>query len=550
MATVALQMIVKDEYEELVAIIENAYAYFDELNITVSDKTVANKLGKLSYEKLNIKWRQWTNDFAAARNDNFAMATTDYVFWLDSDDTFDFTKIPKLVELAEKGKYEVIYLPYNYAQDETGRCIALHWRERLIKRSHPFEWRGMVHETYISDEPFKSKRVPVEVVHNGYTHVADSIDRNHNILLKAAAETDDPRYMHYLGLSHFTRKEYQETLDVLEKFIKLSGWDEEIYRSLCVMSEAADQLDDYPNAVGYAMQAAVMLPKYPQAYWLLTQFAYNEGDLEGALEWASTARAKNLPDSMSIVDPTNASRCVLLGAQAAYKLGDYATAWAWIKSIPQEPLAQELMAPFKLAAEKTVFVKLLPQIRPFFTSDNALWESLDDDVKYDGRVSSLREIATKPKTWSDKSIVIFCGAGFEPWGPDTLNKGMGGSEEAIVYLSRELAKIGWDVTVYNERDDEYFDAGGVTYYPWRYLDKRDNFNVLISWRQPVFALPLNAKVKIVDVHDTLNENIIKPHSDLTYFVKSNYHRNLYPGLPDKDVRVIGNGIAKEHFNER
>ena len=32
------------------------------------------------------------------------------------------------------------------------------------------------------------------------------------------------------------------------------------------------------------------------------------------------------------------------------------------------------------------------------------------------------------------------------WGPTTLaRKGLGGSEEAVVYVSRELARRGWDV---------------------------------------------------------------------------------------------------------
>jgi hypothetical protein len=79
MATVALQMIVKDEVENVSEIIiGNAIDYFDEINITVSDKPAYNKLGKIlgSYDTVHLKWREWTDDFSAARNDNFAMATT------------------------------------------------------------------------------------------------------------------------------------------------------------------------------------------------------------------------------------------------------------------------------------------------------------------------------------------------------------------------------------------------------------------------------------------------------------------------------------------
>lgn len=556
--TVALQMIVKDEFAAVAALLEQAQAYFDEMNITVSHKPTANKLKKLDYYGLHVKWREWTDDFAAARNENFGMATTDYVFWLDADDEFDFSQVPKLVNLAEKGKYVVIYLPYNYAQDEAGRCVARHWRERLIKRSHPFEWRGRVHETYISDKPYKSTRVKSEVLHAGGAHHADSVERNHKILLKAAAETDDPRYLHYLGLSHYTRGENQQAINILSDFVKLSGWDEEIYRSYCIMAEAAYASDKVDLAKMYAMGAAAIMPSYPQAYWLMTQFEADQDNFAAGLEWAKVAINKPIPQSMSIVDPTNVSRTWLVGARCAYMLSDYKTAWEWIQQIPDEPLAQEFIPLFRESAEKEVFLKLLPTIRPYFATDNALWSALEESVKYDGRAMALRELAVEPKTWDDKSIVIFCGKSFEEWGPDTLDQGMGGSEEAIVYLSRELAKIGWQITIYNERDEEYADGiatvfsdGSETYpvfyKPWRHFDKRDKFNVVVGWRTPGFVAPLDAKVKITDLHDIIPT--VPDLPDVTYFVKSKFQRDLYPDLPDEKFKIVGNGICKDHFND-
>lgn len=576
--TVALQMIVKDEYDQVYDLlsgaenefgnrVRGAWPYFDEINLTVSDKATANKLRKnLPHPRFHVKWREWTDDFAAARNENFAMATTDYVFWLDADDQFDFSQIPKLVSLAEKGEYVVIYLPYNYAQDEAGRCVARHWRERLIKRSHPFEWRGRVHETYISDKPYKSTRVKSEVLHAGGAHHADSVERNHKILLKAAAETDDPRYLHYLGLSHYTRGENQQAINILSDFVKLSGWDEEIYRSYCIMAEAAYALDKVDLAKMYAMGAAAMMPSYPQAYWLMTQFEADQDNFAAGLEWAKVAINKPIPQSMSIVDPTNVSRTWLVGARCAYMLSDYKTAWEWIQQIPDEPLAQEFIPLFRESAEKEVFLKLLPTIRPYFATDNALWSALEESVKYDGRAMALRELAVEPKTWDDKSIVIFCGKSFEEWGPDTLDQGMGGSEEAIVYLSRELARMGWWVTVYNERDEGYrdiepgrirpgvdsLDQWGklfkpVQYLPWRYFDKRDKFNVVVGWRTPGFVAPLDAKVKITDLHDIIPT--VPDLPDVTYFVKSKFQRDLYPDLPDEKFKIVGNGICKDHFND-
>ena len=44
-------------------------------------------------------------------------------------------------------------------------------------------------------------------------------------------------------------------------------------------------------------------------------------------------------------------------------------------------------------------------------------------------------------------IVIWTGAAWETWGPGSLQTGIGGSEAAAVYLSRELARLGHEVEV-------------------------------------------------------------------------------------------------------
>jgi hypothetical protein len=42
---------------------------------------------------------------------------------------------------------------------------------------------------------------------------------------------------------------------------------------------------------------------------------------------------------------------------------------------------------------------------------------------------------------------------------------------------------------------------------------------------------------------------MKNYPDVTYLVKTAYHRSLAPSLPDDKFRIIGNGIAKEQFSE-
>lgn len=560
--SVSLHMIVKDEVKPVWNLVTEAAHNFDDIYLTVSDKTAANKLKKLvktdfdNPEMIHVDYREWTDNFSEARNHNWEKGKYhDYSFWLDADDEFDFSTIPELVDLAREHDYDAIYLPYNYAQDETGRCIAKHWRERLIRRSHPFDWRGVVHETLISDTPYKSFHAPYEVKHLS-TSALESLERNHAILVKAVGEAKpgeiDPRHLMYLGLSHHGRKEHREALKVLTAYTEVSGWDEEIYRALCTMSEAAYQLDLVDKATEYAMRGMAMFPSYPQTYWLMAQYENDQGNYPEALEWAKGAETKPIPDTMAVVDPTCIGRCRIVGAQACFMLKRYTDALKWLLR-SDDPLAKELLPEFKEMAETETFFKVLPNIRKYFKSVSWLWDALEPEIKSDTRARGLRDVAKLPSVWDKKSIVFFCGQGYEEWGPHTLDKGMGGSEEAVIYLSRELAKLGWQVDIFNEVNDLQVDESddpdvpNVLYHPWREFDERDNYNVFVSWRSPIYTSQINAKVKIVDVHDVLPEQIVKSLPDATYFFKSDYHRKLYPDLPDEQAHIIGNGIAESQF---
>lgn len=557
MATVSLQLIVKDETDKVMKLIDDAYDYFDQINVTISDKPCANKIKKHYMlmdvdQKLQTRWREWNDNFADARNANYALSTTDYTFWLDADDEFDFKAIPQLVEIAEENDIDAIFLPYNYAQDEEGNCVARHWRERLVRANKGFEWRGWVHETYITDQEHTNHRVDFEVLHRS-TNIMGSVERNHKILEKAYAETKDPRYTHYLGMSYFSHGEYEKAIDILCEYLEVGGSLEDTYRSLAIISECAYHLKQYDLAMEYASKCIGLKPKYPMGYYLFAQYEADQENWEEALEWCNVALSKPDPDTLAVYDPSARERCILIAAQADFMLGNYRKAHNWLKRIPNNPTAKTLMDDFAEDAAKEQFIELLPKLRSFFNSDADLWQSLSHDIRFDSAVRELRNAATKPITWDNKSLVIFCGQGYEEWGPNTLDKGMGGSEEAAVYLSRELAKLGWHVTVYGEVDyEESFEGPGgdfytVTWLPWKEIDIRDTFNVFISWRYPQYLEKITAKVKIADIHDVMPGEIMKNLPNQTYFVKSKFHRELYPEVPDERFKIIGNGIKKDQF---
>lgn len=548
MSTVALGMIIKDEYEAVTATIHYAIPHFDQIVLTVSDKLTANNLKKefSTYSSVEVIWREWNNEFDAARNANMAKLKTDYMFWIDADDSFNFTKIKELVKKADDENIDAIFLPYNYARDENGKCIVRHWRERLVRLSVPFEWRGRVHESLISDTPYSSSQVNIEVLHHSNS-AEKSLARNHDILVKAVAETEDPRYVHYLGMSYFTMGEYEDAIDTFADYLLVGGNDEDIYRSLNLMAESAWHLKDISLAMEYAFKATSVIPEYPMAFWLLAQFESEQGNQHEAIEWLKVSETKPDPQTLAVWDPSSRDRARLLKATCLFEAGQHNAALGALKTVQDTSLANDVYDDFLNEADLETLIAFLPSARKFFKSDEDLWGALAKDVKYDIRIKSLKNKVVTPQKWGDNSVVIFCGQGYEEWGPQTMNKGMGGSEEAVVYLSREFAKLGWEVTVFAEADlvDQEGECS-VKWQPWKEMDTRDEFNVFISWRSPQYAQKVMAKVKIVDLHDIVPKEVVKD-IDATFFVKSQYQRNLYDHLPDSKFVVVGNGLKKEQF---
>lgn len=555
-SSISLHMIVKDEVNEVSDIANSASPYFDKVYITVSAKgaykTLAGKAEKAPGMPSNavVDYRPWNDKFDDARNHNWSKGKTTYQMWLDAGDGFDFSTIPSLVEKMEGDELDALWLPYEYAYDEDGNVIALHWRERIVRRNKGWQWKGWVHETLLTDQQIAVERVNVPVKHLNQNQEA-STERNLKILQKAYEETKDPRYIHYYGITLFSQEKWQEAIDILREYVAVGGWDEEIYRSLLRMSDASLNLGKKEDALQYASRASVLLPNYPDAYFSLAQIEFNDDNWKAVTEWLKVAFSKKRPDSASIIDPTVPDKAKMIGAMAEFQQKNYREAVELLKTVQTVDIS-DLLPEFEREASIDRAAAVLPALIKHYEDPSLLWNHLKDDLKYDGRFRKLRERVTEPRIWPEKSIVFFCGRGYEEWGPHTLDKGMGGSEEAVVYLTQELAKQGYDVTVFGEVkqhlavpvDLNEAEKTFVHWRPWTHMDKRDQFDTLIIWRYPQYAQQFKARKKLIDVHDLLPSKIVKPYKDAVYMFKSDFHASQYPDI--NNYNVISNGIKEQY----
>lgn len=151
-------------------------------------------------------------------------------------------------------------------------------------------------------------------------------------------------------------------------------------------------------------------------------------------------------------------------------------------------------------------------------------------------------------------IVFYCGNTPFEWSPKSEKTGVGGSEEAVINMARELVKLGNEVEVYNRCGDDEGTYDGVKYENYEYF-KDIKCDVMVFWRQPAYVYREKDNYKadqtFLWLHDTMPEHEILPvkHFLTGIFVLSGFHASLYPNLKDKMIKT-SNGINLEQFKQK
>lgn len=574
MATVGLCVITKSLDFELRTRLEKLLTdgFLDEIYVQVNGGT-GSSIGT-NFPHLNVSQYTWNDNFADARNALLAEVKTDYWVWMDTDDDIQgIENLRSVVDHMEAKGVDMMFAQYAYSHDADGIVNEIQNRERIIRTSLSGEWRGVIHETFIPHGG-ATRETTDQLV---WVHQKDaaghheSMKRNRKILESEFFSKEfeqggaDPRIAYYLGLNYGMDDHYEEAIKCFEYLIKHGGWDEERYRAWLQIFSCLFELNRYEEAMDAALQATLELPEWPDAYFLLQQVYYHLDDHQKALEWFNVGRSKPQPVTDAARNPVVVVyQPLYLAAYSYLATGQAKKAFA---------AARELQ---RLAPGYSAINNLKPHILDALNEAQAIDNAkglIAFSEKYEGDARAVLE-ALPPvlrshvalteerrrlipgKSWGNSSVVIFCGNSFEPWGPDTLDKGMGGSEEAIVYLSRALAYTGLNVTVFNERPSAYDDdftngasAVYVDYLPWTEINPNDEFDVFVAWRSPVGLKDIKARLKLCDVHDIISQEMVYdnlPYVD-KYLFKSQFHRSLYPEVPDSKAVVIGNGISKEQF---
>lgn len=158
-----------------------------------------------------------------------------------------------------------------------------------------------------------------------------------------------------------------------------------------------------------------------------------------------------------------------------------------------------------------------------------------------------------------KTIGIFtCHCGLKPWDADTITSGITGSEEAVIYLSQELANLDYKVTVIG--DPPVNSPHSLPEANPRYVtigtEEGMTFDIAISWRAPRNVPKLKTRAQHVYYwpHDVLCTSVsldqINGFDDTFWLSKwqRKQHIAVSPAFA-KFTKIFGNGIELKQFKE-
>lgn len=573
-SNIGLAIIVKDDSEiiELKRCVNSVKDYVGNVYITGTNKP-SHKIKKWCKKNDFIySYFQWVDDFSAARNFNNDQVKEDIILWLDVDDVVNNPEELQTIEkMFTEGGLDWVSLEYKYAKDEYGNVIVRQPRVRLFRKGTG-RWIRRIHETLVNTQLIKGEELDSKLLIIDHETTdgrqESSTKRNLRILhteLEEQGDKVDPTTLYYLGETYFAAGDYENSLKYFMQYLPLEQWEEAKYNALNDAAVCLTELGKYEEAINMYLLAIKIQPNWPLAYYQIADVYLRQGKYDKVVTWIRTGFTKKRPSSTQLF--TNDLDYTLnpLG-RLAYGLlytGQYEEAHEVAKQAyainPKVPEVKEALSLTKDALETENFVvSLLLTIDKVRTVDRlsarTIINSVPPILQEDYRIQEARKSLNPPRSWSDKSIVIYCGKSAEQWAYPAIYTGIGGSEEAVINISQELANLGFEVTVYNSCGDEAGNYHGVEYVPYFHFDERDHFNTIISWRNPALFVEanLNATKKLLWLHDIAYPEQFSPQVfdavDKVMFL-SKWHRNNLPDLPDDKVFITNNGIDPDDFRD-
>ena len=586
-------MLCRDETDLLDACLESCKGVFDEIVVGWTGSTVDTKriLKKHGCKIVDLKEALdpetgLMRDFSQARNFVAKQTENELAFWIDADDTLENPHavrawIPAFESNPELG---AVWGFYYYDHDEQGRCIMSLPRERIVRKAF-YEWQGALHETQIKKrkchDVFSWRETNVFAVKHHATKdkIRDSAYRNIAIS-KAAYEVEhaekrvDPRTCWNYARALAAVGQNDEALPILKEYVGISGWDDELYYALVRMAAIHRMKGRITDAFEADSRAMSLRPRWPDAYLGYAAAYFYLQRYDECMHMIRLAEQCAPPLGQMPVNPLDYEARPLLMvhqclihtlpdakdpiAQIDKAIGVIETAIEYFPAVDSLKEQRDgYKAIKKQLSREEAFVRYAIDLESEGKTEQlkALLQAIHPDDADNPLIVRLRN-RTNAGGSAKNRVVIMCGQTHEYWSPRRVATGIGGSEEAVIYMGQKLAALGWNVDVFGwpgKGEEGIYD--GVNYRPFYEFDPAQPCAVYIAWRNmDMVQYAPKGSATLAWLHDVQKADFWSPALVEKYdriMVLSEWHKgNLLEAAPyiaDDKIWVTRNGIMPEQF---
>lgn len=248
----------------------------------------------------NISYFRWCDDFSAARNaaKRAVPPDVDWLLSIDCDEILqDVAAVREAVALAEQRQAKSVDCRL-ITENQDGHWF---WFPRLYKNVPDVQWESPIHNVLnVPSEKVGNVRITV-----GYSpaHNTDP-DRAFRILKKDVETRFHPRSMYYLGREYWYRKDFENTVITLGKYVQVSGFLAEKADAFLIMARSYWAMGMPDDARDACVQALICNANFKEAILFMAILAgkgsKNPRWEENARQWEQMAKTATNDDVLFV----------------------------------------------------------------------------------------------------------------------------------------------------------------------------------------------------------------------------------------------------------
>lgn len=200
----------------------------------------------------------WIDDFSAAQNHVKSKVKEDWILSIDADEfCHDFAEVRRAIELA-KDTVRVTML----AEGDEANVFGF---PRLFRNSPDIFWEKAIHKHL--NVPGEGERVGNVKITYGFSpaHLKDP-DRSLRMLERTVELEKNPvRNLYYLGREYYYKQRYQDCVDTLKRYVKVSHWPAEEADAHLIMAQSYVELKLIEESAASILQAIKINPNFKEA---------------------------------------------------------------------------------------------------------------------------------------------------------------------------------------------------------------------------------------------------------------------------------------------